>query len=131
MPAHPTRPSGARLCIAVALTALGIAVLPAAASADAVPGQLVVGFHSSVSSPTQKALIERAGGKLVRRLAHIRGTVVRVRTKGLALSTLRKRLRDAHGVRYAEPDYYLHRLLAPDDPNYPQQYALAASGAGA
>src|SRR5204863_263860 len=76
-------------------------------------------------------LIEGAGGRLVRRLAHIRGTVVRVRQHGLALAVLRRRLRAANGVRYAEPDYYLHRSTTPDDPKYPQQYALAATGLGA
>jgi hypothetical protein len=28
-------------------------------------------------------------------------------------------------VRYAEPDHYLGKSTAPDDPDYVQQYALA------
>jgi subtilisin family serine protease len=56
---------------------------------------------------------------------------VRVRTPGLALSLLRSRLGAAREVRYAEPDFYLHKSDAPDDPLYAQQYALAAAGAGA
>ena len=122
-----------RRVLTVLLSALACAAVaaPAHAASDAVPGQLVVGFTSSTSSARQQALIERAGGRLVRRLAHIRGTVVRVRRKGLALSLLRRRLAGTSGVRYAEPDYYLRRSLAPNDPDYSQQYALAASGAGA
>src|SRR4051794_11427060 len=108
-----------------------MAIGPTAASADAVPGQLLVGFHGGLSSSAQQAVIEHAGGRLVRHLAHIRGTVVRVHAKGLALSALRSRLQAAHEVRYAEPDYYLHRSLTPNDPDYEQQYALAATGAGA
>ena len=110
---------------------LAVAAAPAHAATDVVPGQLVVGFKSGVSASKQKALIEKAGGRLVRRLAHIRGTVVHVKHKGLALSVLRRRLAGTSGVRYAEPDYYLHRSIAPNDPDYSQQYALAASGAGA
>jgi subtilisin family serine protease len=117
--------------LTVALVAAGFAALPTPASADAVAGQLVVGFHSGVSSSRQQDLIEKAGGRVLRRLAHIRGNVVRVRKHGLALAVLARRLRGTRGVRYAERDYYLHRSLAPNDPNYPQQYALAATGAGA
>ena len=116
--------------VVAALVVSGLTAAPAAASGDAVSGQLVVGFERSVPASAQKQLIERAGGRLVRRLAHIHGTVVRVRTHGLALATLRRRLRGAHQVRYAEPDYYLHRSVAPDDPDYSQQYSLAASGPG-
>ena len=108
-----------------------MAIGPTGASADAVPGQLLVGFHGGLSSSAQQAVIEHAGGRLMRHLSHIRGTVVRVHAKGLALSALRKRLQAAHEVRYAEPDYYLHPSLAPNDPDYAQQYALAATGAGA
>jgi thermitase len=119
------------LAVAFGLIASAVATVPAAASGDAVPGQLVVGFHGSVSSPAQQRLIDHAGGRLVRRLPQIDGTVVRVRAKGLALGVLRRRLRGQRGVRYAEPDYYLKTSTEPDDPLYAQQYPLAATGAGA
>ncbi|HMJ37754.1 MAG TPA: S8 family peptidase [Baekduia sp.] len=119
------------LAVVAGLVVGAIASAPAAASADAVPGQLVVGFHGSVSSPARQRVIEQAGGRLVRRLSHIDGTVVRVRAKGLALSALQRRLRGQRGVRYAEPDYYLKKSTEPDDPLYAEQYALAATGAGA
>src|SRR4051794_24811098 len=73
------------------LAALAFAT-PAPASTDGVPGQLVVGFKNGVTSAQKKALIERSGGRLLRRLAHIQGTVVRVRTHGLAPSELGRRL---------------------------------------
>jgi subtilisin family serine protease len=115
---------------ASALVAGGVPVAPAAA-VDAVGGQLVVGFTSGVSPAAQQARIEQAGGRLVRRLAHIHGTVVRVHRRGLALGLLRRRLSGTRGVRYAEPDFYLHSSATPDDPLYAQQYALAATGPGA
>jgi subtilisin family serine protease len=119
------------LALLVGIVAGAVAAAPAAASADAVPGQLMVGFDAGVSSSAQQRVIERAGGRLVRRLSHIDGTVVRVRAKGLALSGLRRRLSGQRTVRYAEPDYYLKQSTAPDDPLYAQQYPLAATGAGA
>lgn len=115
----------------VALLLTGAMAASCVAATDAVPGQLVVGFRSGVSSSAQQALIERHGGSLVRRIAHIRGTVVRVKRPGLLLSVLRRRLAGASGVRYAEPDYYMRRFAEPDDPLYSQQYALGESGAGA
>jgi hypothetical protein len=102
--------------LTVALVAICVAAVPAAAATDAVPGQLVPGFKDGVPASAQKQFVERASGEVVRRLAHIRGTVVRVRADGLALSLLRRRLQDAHQVRYAEPDYYLHGSTAPNDP---------------
>ena len=112
------------------LFAFALSSAPAVAASDAVPGQLVVGFQREVSPSTQRNVIERAGGRLVRRLAHIRGAVVRARRHGLVLSLLRRRLAGTEGVRYAEPDYYLRQLAIPDDPLYPQQYALGAAAAG-
>jgi subtilisin family serine protease len=114
-----------------ALATAALAGAPAAAATDAVPGQLVAGFKDGVPASVQKQLIERAGGRVVRRLAHIDGSVVRVRTHGLALSVLRRRLGDARQVRYAEPDYYLQQSTdPPNDPDYVEQYALAPAGAG-
>src|SRR4051794_10505650 len=133
-PAKPDRLRRVRrwlLLATLVLLAAGTGTAPARASTDAVSGQLVVGFAGSVTSSGQEALIEHAGGRLVRRLAHIRGSVVRLRAHGLALSELRSRLRGERGVRYAEPDFYVHASAAPDDPLYAQQYALAAAGGGA
>jgi thermitase len=117
--------------VAAAFVAGAPAAASASASADAVSGQLLVGFDGDVSAAAQRHVVERAGGRLVRRLAHIGGTVVHVRDKHLALSVLRRRLHALNGVRYAEPDYYLKTSTTPDDPLYAQQYSEAASGPGA
>jgi subtilisin family serine protease len=129
LPSRPRRRP--LLAIAVVLVVGVTAAAPAAASDDTVAGRLVVGFSGGVSPSAQQRVIEHAGGRLVGRLSHINGTVVRLRAKGLALSALQRRLRGRHSVRYAEPDYYLNTSTAPDDPLYSQQYSEAASGAGA
>jgi subtilisin family serine protease len=120
------QPRHSLAALAGALATATLAAAPAGAATDAVSGQLVAGFKDGVPASAQKQLIERAGGRVVRRLANINGSVVRVRTHGLALSLLRRRLGDARQVRYAEPDYYLHQSTEPpNDPDYVEQYALA------
>jgi thermitase len=110
----------------VVLTA--VAAAPAQA-ATAVPGQLLVGFKKSVSTSAQKQLIQKAGGSIRSRLRHIRSAVVRTR-HGIALSVLQKRLRARPEVAYAEPDFYLDKSRAPDDPLFSNQYSLSTSPAG-
>jgi subtilisin family serine protease len=116
---------------AAVLVICAVVAAPAHAATDAVSNQLIVGFDKNVSSAQSKSLIERAEGKLVRRLPSVRGTVVRPGKSGLALGTLTDRLRGARGVAYAERDYYLNKSVTPDDPLWPSQYALAPSGPGA
>jgi thermitase len=118
----------ARAAIAGALTALCLGAAPAHA-ATAVPGSLIVGFQRHVSPELQQRVVEQAGGSLARRLAHIRGTVVRARSH-VALSVLERRLRSAGAVRYAEPDFYVRASKAPDDPLFANEYSLASSGLG-
>jgi thermitase len=112
----------------VALIALSFGA-GSAHAATAVPGQLIVGFGPQVSQQLEQELVERAGGKMRRRLAHIRGAVVGVRSH-VALAVLRRRLSAAAGVRYAEPDFYMRASKAPDDPLFANQYSLDSSGPG-
>jgi subtilisin family serine protease len=114
-----------------AIALCSVMAAPAHAATDAVSNQLIVGFDKNVSSSKSKTLIERAEGKLVRRLTSVRGSVVRPGRSGLALGTLTDRLRKADGVAYAERDYYLNKSVTPDDPLWPSQYALAPTGPGA
>lgn len=114
-----------RAALAGALLAVALGASSAQA-ATAVPGRLLVGFKPHAS---QQRLVERAGGRLAKRLAHIRGGVVRARS-GIALSLLERRLRASGAVRYVERDYYLQSSATPDDPLFANEYSLASSGPG-
>jgi subtilisin family serine protease len=116
-------------CLAVLALCMG--ATPAAAGSDAVSGQLIVGFDKGVSSQRGEALVERLGGRVDRRLARIRASVVRPQARNLGVATLIKRLAKARGVAYAEPDFYLNQSVTPNDPLWPTQYAMAPTGAGA
>jgi thermitase len=117
-----------RAALAGALVALCVGATSAHA-ASAVPGHLLVGFKSQATSQLQQRLVEQAGGRLTRRLAHIRGGVVSARSH-VALALIERRLRASSAVRYVEPDFYLQTSKAPNDPLFANEYSLASSGAG-
>jgi thermitase len=116
---------------ALALVVLAALCMGAATAhaADAVPGQLLVGFKTGVSPSAQRQLVEKAGGAVSERLRHIRGAVVRTRGH-LALALLRRRLRALRQVAYAEPDFILNSSRAPDDPLFADEYSLSTSPLG-
>ena len=105
------------------LVATAVLVLPASAGAATVPGQLLVGFKAGASGSN---LVERAGGRIVRRLAHVRAAAIRPRA-GIALAALRSALGRAAGVAYVEPDFVLEASATPDDPLFALQYGLSQS----
>jgi subtilisin family serine protease len=113
----------------VVILGLALAFPTAAPASDAVRNQLIVGFADTTSRARAAATVKAAGGRFVRRLDRIGAAVVRPR-RGIRTRRLRARLARAQEVRYAEPDFYLRRTLVPDDPLYPQEYALDAGVSG-
>ena len=109
--------------------ALLLTLAAPALAAEAVRGQIVVGFHSGTTHARAAALVQDAGGRVARRLDRIGAVVVRPRS-GSDTSALRKRLRRLSAVRYAEPDFILAKSVTPDDPSYNVQYALGSSANG-
>ena len=105
-----------------------MAAAPAQA-ATAVSGQVIVSFKKGTGDSARQQIVQKAGGRLVTRLWHIRGAVVRPR-QGVALKLLKQRLNARSEVAYAEPDFYLKASRVPNDPLYAQQYALGTSGSG-
>jgi hypothetical protein len=113
----------------VVILGLAIAFPPRASAADAVPNQLIVGFHQTTSRERAASSVKVAGGRFVRRLDRIGAAVVRPR-HGVRAREVRARLRRAREVRYVEPDFYLRRRLVPDDPLYVTEYALEVGANG-
>ena len=111
----------------VLLAALAIA--GPAQGADAVDGQLIVGFDRGTNSQRATERVADAGGSVQRRLDRIDALVARPRA-GTSVSQLRERLRRLRLVRYVEPDFILEKSATPDDPLYAQQYALGSGSGG-
>ena len=102
-----------------------LALAPAAQAAD---DQLLVGFEKGVSKEDQGRLLSQLGGRVAQRFSAVRGgrlVVARPRSR-LAVDVLRKRLRRADGVAYAEPDFTLSASQGktPDDPYYAFEWAV-------
>ena len=113
----------------IALLALAAAV-PSAAAAPAASGRLLVGFERGVSKDRQERILGTVDGRISQRFSAIRGgrlVVVRPRS-GKATRALRRRLRNAEGVAYAEPDFIQEASQSdsktPDDPFYTADYGL-------
>ena len=112
----------------VALVTVFAALIPAASgvAAPAVSGQLLVGFEKGISKDRQERILDAADGRIAQRFAAIRDgrlAVVRPRN-GSETKPLRKRLRRAEGIAYAEPDFIHSASKTPDDPFYTRNYGL-------
>jgi|tagenome__1003787_1003787.scaffolds.fasta_scaffold20929799_2 thermitase len=109
-----------------AILVSGTLALVASAPAYAAPvysSRLVLGYAQGVSADRAAQAVERHGGRVLRRLAGVRGAVVQARG-GLAADVLLRRLRDDGRFRYAERDYLVATSETPNDPLYASQYAL-------
>lgn len=99
-------------------------------SASAAPppyeeGVILVGFHSGVSDDAKDSIEREEGGARERSLGS-ETHVVRVE-KGQETAKIDS-LRRHSEVRYAEPNFQLHAIGAPNDPSYPQLWGLKNSG---
>ncbi|HEX5911377.1 MAG TPA: S8 family peptidase [Thermoleophilaceae bacterium] len=115
-----------------------LAAVGAALSAPAPAGaaeRVLVGFDKGVSKERQGKIVGELGGRIEKRFAAVRGgRLVAVNARGgRRLDAVRKVLRKADGVTYAEPDFTLSTAATrtPNDPDYPFQYAVANSATGA
>ena len=109
--------------LTLVVVAAGLAGAPAAAAAPVYSSRLVVGVAPGVSTSRAERVVERAGGRVERRLGGIGGVTVRAR-KGVAAKALLRRLRGDSRVRFAERDFLVTGSGVPNDPLFANQYAL-------
>src|SRR4051794_37459993 len=114
-----------RSCVfAIACAASLWASAPAQAAAPLYSQRLVLGYASGVSDTRAHDAVEKAGGRVLRRLGPQRGAVIEGRS-GLAAGVLRSRLLAASVARYVEPDFLVATSDEPtNDPLIASQYAL-------
>ena len=107
----------------------GLLAASSAAAAPAANGRLLIGFERGVSKDRQERILRAAEGRIAQRFNAIRGgrlVVVRPRS-GRKTGALRRRLRNADGIAYAERDFIHEASQAkktPDDPLYTADYGL-------
>ena len=100
------------------------AVLAAApsASAEYVPGQVIVKFKEGTSSLEQASVLTRAGA--VDTLYRVRGIGAKVVRVAGDAKQVAARLQESSAVDYAEVDKILRATSTPNDPLFGEQYAL-------
>lgn len=102
--------------------ALPLPVLPL----EPVPNQVIIRFEADASAPMREQYLAQIGGTIQQRIDTLDMIVVTL-PEGVA----EQPLPDSPVVVRSEPDYYVAALtaLVPDDPLYPQQWALPVIGA--
>jgi subtilisin family serine protease len=91
-------------------------------SAEAVPGELLIGFRSGVSAAAQKKLLKDAGLIEKHSFKKIHGALART-SGGSATPAIEQLQRDPR-VRYAEPNFIVHADAVPNDPSYGQLWGM-------
>lgn len=97
----------------------------AGAHARPIPSQMVIRFKSTASEQEKMDYVRSFGGVVKKRIARINAFVVRLPKNMTTLPAP-----DPSIVEGVEQDYYIEALdLIPNDPRYPEQWALPAIGA--
>jgi thermitase len=111
------------IVLVAAVAALFAACAGPAAAASFQAGQVIVKYADGVSTGQRVGLFHRTG--VARTIGPVRGVdahVVRVTGDPTAVAA---RLNRSALVQYAEPNYTLHTLAVPNDPDFNQLYGLA------
>jgi len=86
---------------------------------------VLLGFNSGITAKQQAAILARVGARELRMIGQ--GVHVLRVPAGRVEQTI-EMLRKSAAVRYAEPDFRHTVNAAPNDPSFPQQWALLNSG---
>jgi subtilisin family serine protease len=95
-------------------------------TAPFIEGEILVKFRSETPAASRGALRLDVAGSVRRRFAS--GAELWRLGPGIAVPDALARVKNMPGVEYAEPNYIVHAAKTPDDPFFPQQYALTNTG---
>jgi subtilisin family serine protease len=115
----------AALC-ALAVSGLAAAATSSAATArlpEVVPGEVVVGFHTSDALDARAASAAQGVGLVLGRQPRLRAARLRIRN-GASVRNVIENLRRRSDVAYVEPVYILRASATPNDSAYASQWAL-------
>ena len=108
---------------ALALSGLASATASSARLPETVPGEVVVGFHTSEALDARAASAAQGLGVVLGRQPRLRAARLRLRA-GASVQNVIENLRRRSDVAYAEPVYVLRASSTPNDTSYSSQWSL-------
>ena len=122
-----SRPSAlSRISALVATLTLFFTGLASAAPAPIIPGELIVRYKEGRSLPARASFRARAQADLVREFNSLR--MEHVRLRGMSTEAAIARFRSDPDVEYVEPNYVITLDAVPNDPRFPELYAMRNTG---
>ena len=113
------------MLLAACLAAIAIFVAAPAWAQQYVPGRMLVRWKPGLKAAAREAAMSPLGAS--RMMLYDMGAEL-VRVVGVSVEEAVARLSQDPRVEYAEPDYLMSIDRAPNDPRYPEQYALHNTG---
>lgn len=113
-------------CCMLPLASHAAAIVPPGASAQYVPGEMLVKFKSTVSARSSSAAVAAIGGAVQ---ATLNGNVMLVKLPaGQDAASAASAYSNDPNVEYAQPNYIYHATAFPNDTNYGSLWAFKNGG---
>ena len=90
--------------------------------------RLLVRYKRGTSSERMEAIHNAIGAKLLREFSLVNGLQLVQLPEGISVTQALARYRRDSAVLYAEPDYIVHTVGVPDDPDFTSQWSLQNTG---
>jgi subtilisin family serine protease len=91
--------------------------------------RVIVRFRDGPHSARAREAMAHSGTRELKSMRRLGVSVLEVVDKGRSLDSVIQALETAPGIVFAEPDYLVETMRLPADPQYPEQWALAAISA--
>ncbi len=105
------------------------ALAAAAVPPKRVENEIIVKFNANANNDDVNSVKGLADADQNQRLAKLKsGSLWRLHSRSKNVEALLAALQHNPHVEYAEPNYVVHSATVPNDPNYPQQWALKNTG---
>jgi len=89
-----------------------------------VPDEIIVKFKEGIKQQKTNDILSKHNTIIKSSNPHAGFLLVKALNKGTSLGELVQKFRNHEEVEYAEPNYFVHSCLSPDDPLYPQLWGL-------
>ncbi|HKW51772.1 MAG TPA: S8 family serine peptidase [Candidatus Eisenbacteria bacterium] len=124
MTMHRSRPL--RTALALAFLLAGFLCRAGAAATSMVPDEVIIKFKPGASASDVRAVLDDLGATRVKRFGRIQAEEHRIARRSV-LDAVR-RYEHHPAIQFIEPNWMFHADVVPNDPLFPQQWALLNTG---